>query len=52
MNAIDDAVPFELADCVTRASADPGEGEHIIILSGAGDAFCARRQDRSELVRF
>jgi enoyl-CoA hydratase len=45
MNAIDDAVPFELADCVTRASADPGEGEHIIILSGAGDAFCARRQD-------
>ena len=41
MNAIDDAVPFELADCITRASADPGEGEHIIILSGAGDAFCA-----------
>ncbi len=39
MNAIDDEVPFELADCVGRANADPGV--HVIILAGAGDAFCA-----------
>jgi enoyl-CoA hydratase len=31
MNVIDDDVPLELADCVTRANADPGV--HVIILS-------------------
>ncbi len=39
MNAIDDDVPVELADCVARANADPGV--HVIVLSGAGEAFCA-----------
>jgi enoyl-CoA hydratase len=39
MNAIDDDVPVELADCVARANADAGV--HVIVLSGAGEAFCA-----------
>ena len=39
LNAIDDEVPVELADCVTRANADAGV--HVIVLSGAGRAFCA-----------
>ena len=39
MNAIDDDVPVELADCVARANAD--SGVHAIVLSGAGEAFCA-----------
>jgi len=39
MNAIDDDVPVELAACVEAANADPGV--HVIVLSGAGDAFCA-----------
>jgi enoyl-CoA hydratase len=39
MNAIDDDVPVELADCVARANADPGV--HVIVLAGAGEAFCA-----------
>jgi len=39
MNAIDDELPVELADCVARANADPGV--HVIVLSGAGKAFCA-----------
>ena len=39
MNAIDDDLPVELSDCVGRANADPGV--HVIILSGAGRAFCA-----------
>lgn len=39
LNAIDDEVPVELADCVARANADPGV--HVIVLSGAGRAFCA-----------
>src|SRR5208283_2482866 len=39
MNAIDDDVPVELADCVARANADGDV--HVIVLSGAGDAFCA-----------
>ncbi len=39
MNAIDDDLPIELADCVTRANSDPGV--HVIILSGSGRAFCA-----------
>ena len=39
MNAIDDEVPLELADCVARANADPCV--HVIVLSGKGEAFCA-----------
>ena len=39
MNAIDDEVPQELADCVARANGDPGV--HVIVLSGKGEAFCA-----------
>lgn len=39
LNAIDDEVPGELADCVARANADPAV--HVIVLSGSGDAFCA-----------
>lgn len=39
LNAIDDQMPHELADCVARANADPGV--HVIVLSGAGAAFCA-----------
>ena len=39
MNAIDDDVPRELADCVARANAD--FGVHVIVLAGAGAAFCA-----------
>lgn len=39
LNAIDGDVPEELADCVARASADPGV--HVIVLAGAGRAFCA-----------
>ena len=39
MNAIDDDVPVELADCVASANADPGV--HVIVLAGAGEAFCA-----------
>ena len=39
LNAIDDELPVELADCVARANAD--SGVHVIVLSGAGSAFCA-----------
>lgn len=39
MNAIDDDLPAELADCVARANAD--DHVHVIVLSGAGRAFCA-----------
>ena len=39
MNAIDDDLPRELADAVARADADPGI--HVMVLSGAGKAFCA-----------
>lgn len=39
LNAIDLDLPAELADCVARANADPGV--HVIVLSGAGRAFCA-----------
>ena len=39
LNAIDDELPGALADCVERANADPGV--HVIVLSGAGRAFCA-----------
>jgi enoyl-CoA hydratase len=39
MNAIDNELPVELADCVARANAD--ENVHVIVLSGAGRGFCA-----------
>ncbi len=39
LNAIDDRLPHDLADCVAQANAD--EGVHVIVLSGAGRAFCA-----------
>ncbi|MDG1212274.1 MAG: crotonase/enoyl-CoA hydratase family protein [Paracoccaceae bacterium] len=39
MNAIDDEVPGLLQDAVEAANADPSV--HVIILSGAGKAFCA-----------
>ncbi len=39
LNAIDDDVPPELAAAVERADTD--ENVHVIILSGAGRAFCA-----------
>ena len=39
LNAIDNDVPQQLADCIARANAD--DGVHVIILSGAGRAFCA-----------
>lgn len=39
MNAIDDETPGLLSDAVARANADPAI--HVIILSGAGKAFCA-----------
>ncbi|MBO6539262.1 MAG: crotonase/enoyl-CoA hydratase family protein [Rhizobiaceae bacterium] len=39
MNAIDNEVPAELEDAVERANADPAI--HVIVLSGAGDTFCA-----------
>src|SRR5262249_49159351 len=34
MNAIDDDLPVELADCVAKANADGGV--HVIVLAGAG----------------
>jgi len=39
MNAIDAELPGELEDAVKQANADPGI--HVIVLSGAGKAFCA-----------
>ena len=39
LNAIDDALPQALADAVAAANDDPAV--HVIILSGAGRAFCA-----------
>ena len=39
LNAIDDEVPAELAAAVEAAAGDPGV--HVIVLSGAGRAFCA-----------
>lgn len=39
MNAIDDRVPEALAAAVRAANADPNV--HVIVLSGAGKAFCA-----------
>ena len=39
LNAIDDDLPHELADAVRRADAD--RSIHVMVLSGAGKAFCA-----------
>lgn len=39
LNAIDDELPRELEAAVERANAD--RGVHVIVLSGAGRAFCA-----------
>ena len=39
LNAIHSDLPQELADCVAQANADPGI--HVIVLGGAGRAFCA-----------
>ena len=39
MNAIDNELPRELAACVEQANGDPHV--HVIVLSGAGPAFCA-----------
>src|SRR5207248_6941544 len=39
LNAIDAELPGELEEAVTRANADAGV--HVIVLSGAGRAFCA-----------
>ena len=39
LNAIDVELPGELADAVGRANGDPGV--HVIVLAGAGRAFCA-----------
>ncbi|MEL7468369.1 MAG: crotonase/enoyl-CoA hydratase family protein [Pseudomonadota bacterium] len=39
MNAIDDTLPQALADAVRMANDDPSV--HVIVLSGAGKAFCA-----------
>ncbi|MCY4290982.1 MAG: enoyl-CoA hydratase-related protein, partial [Roseovarius sp.] len=39
MNAIDDKIPRELANAVSRADEDPKV--HVMLLSGAGRAFCA-----------
>jgi enoyl-CoA hydratase len=39
LNAIDDDLPRELEEAVERANSDAGV--HVIVLSGAGRAFCA-----------
>jgi enoyl-CoA hydratase len=39
LNAIDQAMPFALRDAVERANAD--DTVHVILLAGAGRAFCA-----------
>lgn len=39
MNAINDTLPRQLAAAVAEADADPGV--HVMVLSGAGEAFCA-----------
>lgn len=39
MNAIDLEMPAAIADAVARADRDPEV--HVMVLSGAGDAFCA-----------
>jgi enoyl-CoA hydratase len=39
MNAINLAMPGEIADAVDRANRD--DGVHVIVLTGAGDGFCS-----------
>lgn len=39
MNAIDDDLPTELSEAVAEADTDPNV--HVIVLSGAGKAFCS-----------
>ncbi|OIQ41202.1 MAG: enoyl-CoA hydratase [Roseobacter sp. MedPE-SWde] len=39
MNAINDQLPQDLAAAVAQADGDPGV--HVMVLSGAGEAFCA-----------
>ena len=39
MNAIDDQLPVELEAAMEEANADAGV--HVIVLAGAGRAFCA-----------
>ena len=39
MNAIDDDLPRELAEAVARADAD--KTIHVMVVAGAGNAFCA-----------
>jgi len=39
LNAIDDDLPTELCEAVTKADADPNT--HVMVLSGAGKAFCS-----------
>lgn len=39
LNAIDQYLPDELAECVARANAD--DSVHVIVVTGAGRAFCA-----------
>jgi enoyl-CoA hydratase len=39
LNAIDDHMPTEIREAVERANAD--RGVHVIIVTGAGRAFCA-----------
>ena len=39
MNSINDVMPRELCECVEKANDDPSV--HVIILSGAGKAFCS-----------
>lgn len=39
LNAINDQLPEDLADCIQQANDD--DDIHVIVLSGRGDAFCA-----------
>ena len=39
LNAIDNELPGALSDAVARADADPAV--HVMVLAGAGRAFCA-----------
>ena len=39
LNSINDLMPKELSECVEKANNDPSV--HVILLSGAGKAFCS-----------
>jgi enoyl-CoA hydratase len=39
LNSIDERMPAEIREAVERANAD--RGVHVIIVTGAGRAFCA-----------